>query len=208
MKKEIVLIAVICLCLQISVSGITERIPKKDHEVIVKTDQGWVCARILSVESQIRLKNDRFYWGYYHGKIFSKQGELQGKLLDGKYLEYDSDDNLIETGFFDKGLKIGIWKNLSSGGELIRTCNYKNGLLQGKSTTYKNGHPEKLERYSKGKLTGKPEMMYASFAKKDNWKNLKNFYRSIFKREKEKTKEQGKRKIVTRKPKLKNDHSS
>jgi|GEM_PF-2011789 len=130
----------------------------REYEVIVSAGNGTtVRAGVLTGKVRISLKPDRYYWGYYLNGLFCKQGELEGKPLNGRFSRYDMKDNILESGVFRKGLKTGLWKNLSEEGTLTETGEYRKGVLHGEKVIYKEGKPERLEIYRKGILKGKPK---------------------------------------------------
>lgn len=129
------------------------------YEIILRTSEGTIRTWVSGENKKISSKPDRFYYGYYMSGLFCKQGELQGKPLNGEFRRYDLKDNIIESGHFKYGLKTGLWKHLSPGGTLIENSEYRKGLLCGEHLIYKNGRPEILEKYRKGKLIGKPKSL-------------------------------------------------
>jgi antitoxin component YwqK of YwqJK toxin-antitoxin module len=133
--------------------------PSSNCEIIIKDGQGTICTRVSSEKRRMSLKTDRYYYGYQFNELFFKQGTLQGKPLDGTFNRYDLNGNNIESGYFDYGLKNGLWKKLSANGNLTETTEYRKGRLCGKRVVYKNGIPEVLEHYRKGHLIGKPKLL-------------------------------------------------
>ena len=155
-----------------------------NYEIIIRTSDGTICTRVLCEKKRINLKPDRFYYGYYLNRLFYKQGELQGKPLNGKFSRYDMNENIIESGYFKVGLKVGLWKELSAQGALTETKEYRKGILCGKRIIYKNSTPDIREKYRKGKLIGKPKLLNPlTVPQKSKVKSIKikNLYHRLFK---------------------------
>lgn len=161
-----------------------QSIPVSKYEIILKTGDGTIRTWVSTEKKSIRLKTDRYYYGYYLNGLFCKQGELQGKPLNGKYCRYDLKDNILESGQFKYGLKEGLWKNLSPGGTLTETNEFRKGQLYGHREIYKNGKPEIIEKYRKGKLIGKPKYLNPALTpKKGETKiaKVKKLFHRLFK---------------------------
>lgn len=133
--------------------------PKTPSEIIIRNSQGTICTWVSGEKRRIKLKTNRFYYGYHLSQLFFKQGVLQGKPLNGTFARYDRDGNIIELGHFKYGLKHGLWKQLSPKGHITQTEEYRKGMLCGKRVVYKNGMPEFQEHYRKGYLIGKPKLL-------------------------------------------------
>lgn len=187
--KLLLTILIFILCQSAGIAG-TRRIAVNKYEIILKTSEGTIRSWVSAEKKRISLKPDRFYYGYYLNGLFCKQGELQGKPLNGKFSRYDLKDNILESGQFKHGLKEGLWKSLSSGGNLTEIKEYKKGVPDGQRVIYKNGKPDILEKYRKGKLIGKPEYLNPSKVRK-NWKDksikMKNLFLKLFKHKDHKT---------------------
>lgn len=136
--------------------------PSSTHEVILKTKEGTICTWTCDKVKKVSLKNYRIYYGIYLNELFYKQGVLQGDPLNGKFNRYDLTYNVVETGNFRYGLKTGMWKHLAADGQLTETTNYRNGVLCGKRTLYENGVPVLIEKYRRGRITGKPKSLNAA----------------------------------------------
>jgi len=152
-------ITIIFVLSQFAVMAGTKGFTPLNQEIILRTSEGTIRTWVLGVNKKISPKPDRFYYGYYMDGLFCKQGELQGKPLNGEFHRYDMKENIIESGHFKYGLKTGLWKQLSPGGILTETSEYQKGMLCGEHLIYKNGKPDVLERYRKGELIGKPKSL-------------------------------------------------
>jgi antitoxin component YwqK of YwqJK toxin-antitoxin module len=165
-----------------------------NYEIIIKTNEGIICTWVSGNKKRIRLKTNRFYYGYYLNRLVSKQGELQGKPLNGKFCRYDLNENIIESGNFKDGLKDGVWKQFSSGGALTETSEYQNGMLCGLRVIYKNSNPNMTEKYRNGKLIGKPKNLNSSIVQKKGEENSvkkKSMFHRLFKCKNLKIKSEG-----------------
>ena len=138
--------------------GITKAqyVPLSTYEIVLKSGDGTIRIWVSDEKKRIKVTPDHQYYGYYMNQLFCKQGEIEGKPLNGKYLRYDLKDNILESGEFKFGLKDGIWKQLSPEGFLTETKQFCHGELCGERVIYINGKPDTQEKYSNGKLIGKP----------------------------------------------------
>ena len=157
MQAKLLITSIIFILCQLTGIAITPRITKPNYEIILRTNEGTIRTWVSGEQKRITPKLDRFYYGYYLNGLFCKQGELQGKPLNGEFRRYDLKENILESGQFKYGLKDGLWKQLTPGGTLTETNEYKNGLFYGQRVIYENGKPEIMETYRKGKLIGKPK---------------------------------------------------
>lgn len=158
------------------------------HKVIVNQVDRSVVAYVKPVKS-ISLDNDKRYYWFSTNQINSTQGGFSGKLLNGDYKEFYMNKQLRESGYLNKGLKVGIWKNWDEEGNLKDDYNwtsgekngiyhkydsvgkmqesgrYKNDLLHGKQKIYDTvGVSEQL--YKKGKITERKKIPTSKFLRK------------------------------------------
>lgn len=165
----------------------TKKKPISKYEIIIKTSEGTIRTWVPVEKIRIRPKLDRFYYGYYLNELFYKQGELQGKPVNGEFRRYDLKDNIIESGNCEYGLRVGLWKNITAGGAITETREYHKGLMYGHRIIYKNGKPDILEKYRKGRLIGKPKSLNSLIVpKKEDDKSGKK--KNLFQRLKERIK--------------------
>lgn len=78
------------------------------------------------------IYSDRNYYWYSANQIFITQGGFEGRVLNGKYIEYYLDKSLKTQGYFKNGLKDGIWKNWNQNSKLTDIINWENGFKYGK----------------------------------------------------------------------------
>lgn len=127
------------------------------RDLRIHTDSGVIDMKIIEEDIKINTKPHLTYYWYKNRKIFTNQGGIGGKVLDGKYMCYSDTDLLIEEGKFYRGLKHGLWKKWDEQGNLLYQKNYARGLLQGKSIFYSQGSVIEIVEYKKGKATGKSQ---------------------------------------------------
>jgi antitoxin component YwqK of YwqJK toxin-antitoxin module len=97
-----------------------------DKVRIVEADK-IITAEILPVNTAPRIKPDCLYYWYDDNRIHSSQGGFSGNLLNGQYVVYYLNHNLLEQGAFKKGLKDGAWKSWNEDGSLKQEANWKEG---------------------------------------------------------------------------------
>jgi len=159
MQAKLLITIIIFVLVQFAGIAGTKKKPMSKYEIIVKTSEGTIRTWVPVEKIKIKPKLDRFYYGYYLNELFYKQGELQGKPVNGEFRRYDLKDNIIESGNYKYGLRIGLWKKLASGGAIIETSEYHKGLIRGHRIIYKNGMPDIREKYRNGKMKRKPKYL-------------------------------------------------
>jgi antitoxin component YwqK of YwqJK toxin-antitoxin module len=181
MKTKLLIVILILMISQTFGNSAMGKNPVVKYEVIIRTSEGTVRAWVSAVKTKNMLKDDRVYWGYYMNGLFCKQGELEGRPLNGKFCRYDVKDNILESGNFKQGLKEGLWKNLSSDGVLTESDEYRDGVLHGERVIYKNGKADVLEKYRKGILKGKPKHLNVIESPKDKkrWKGYTELHKVL-----------------------------
>ena len=185
MQTKLLITTIIFMLSQFIGIASPKRNATASYEIILRTSEGTSRMWVSGENKRIIPKSDRFYYGYYLGGLFSKQGELQGKPLNGKFQRYDPKDNILVSGQFKDGLKTGLWKHLNPGGALTETTEYRKGLLYGARVIYKNGNPDILEKYREGQLIGKPKSLNPPIpTQKSEGKSgkIKNWFHKLIKR--------------------------
>ncbi|MFZ6052349.1 toxin-antitoxin system YwqK family antitoxin [Halocola ammonii] len=95
-----------------------------------------------------------YYW-QDAGLIKSTQGGFSGGLLHGKYQVFDTDGNLIKSGYFSKGLKDGEWKKWDGEGTLLKLTHWDDGLLDGTYLIFNDdGNISEKKNFKDGVLHG------------------------------------------------------
>ncbi|MBC7912839.1 MAG: hypothetical protein H7Y07_01835 [Pyrinomonadaceae bacterium] len=90
-----------------------------------------VLAEINPVKNIGNIFTDRTYYWYGTNQINLTQGGYSGRLLNGVYMEYFPDRNIKLSGYYNNGLKEGIWKTWDSDGILIDYFTWKKGQRNG-----------------------------------------------------------------------------
>jgi antitoxin component YwqK of YwqJK toxin-antitoxin module len=117
-----------------------------------------IHAGILTDKTEYESLNNRLYYWYYPECINTNVGGYSGYLLHDDYSVYNKDKQLIEQGFFNKGLKNGIWKRWYPTGGLSSVVSWKDGLLDGILIYYgDDGSVYLTGEYKNGKKDGVTE---------------------------------------------------
>jgi hypothetical protein len=119
----------------------------------IHTDTSVIVINIIDEQISIRPKNNRNYYWYANRKILNNKGGIGGLLLDGVYTRYNTNDQLIETGSFKKGLKQGKWKLWDEQGNLLRIQTFKKGKLLRTKFTYLPDNKLEFQKPDKSKRT-------------------------------------------------------
>jgi hypothetical protein len=140
---------------------------QKDHELIglvrnvtVSFTDSTIKAKALDATPKNKVANDVEYFWYYNNQVKSNVGGFYGKLLHGKYMVFNTSNNLITAGDFLYGAKSGIWKYWYSNGKLKASAPYKNGKLNGEVMYFSAmGAKTRTVEYKNGLIDGK-EILY------------------------------------------------
>lgn len=104
--------------------------------VTITTEDSLIKAFVWDKPIKRHVKVKYPYYWYGNNSIHKNVGNFSGKLLHGKYEVFDSKNNLVSKGNFDKGLKQGVWTYWHSGGSMKSLFTYKNGILEGPFKLY------------------------------------------------------------------------
>lgn len=128
----------------------------RSHKFTIAQNGGLVKIETLPVPSSLKPNEKLDYYWYKNDNVHNSTGGYDGKLLDGNYSAYFSNDNLKERGQFVNGLKNGKWMEWYENGKIKSVLNWRNGYKQGVNETYdREGLLETKSEYRKGKLHGK-----------------------------------------------------
>ncbi len=108
------------------------------REIVVKYEDSTLRAHILIHKENIKTSDRLMYYWYNQEKINQNMGGYSGDLLQGEYLVFDKEKNLITQGNFERGLKHGTWKHWDASGVLMKSLDYHYGLVDGKVKIYNN----------------------------------------------------------------------
>ena len=76
-------------------------------------------------------------------------------IIDGKSLWYDTNGNIKQQNFYNKGTKTGEEIDFNSNGDIVTKRHYLNGTLHGQVTNYyDNGNIKSQYKYYNGSLSG------------------------------------------------------
>lgn len=92
--------------------------------------------QVLPHTEKVSVLPVRFYHYFSGGQLGKAEGAYLGKVLHGPYQQHTRQKQLLEQGMFDKGLKVGIWKQWHAAGHLAAQKEYKKGFLHGKWLSY------------------------------------------------------------------------
>lgn len=110
-----------------------------------------VEAALLGRRKPVEAKPDRDYFWCIGQRIMRTQGGIAGELLDGPYVEYHPNGQLMTQGRLSKGLRVGVWREWDAEGRLLRTTPWKQGRKHGRAITYDPaGGAAQLVRYRRG----------------------------------------------------------
>lgn len=98
--------------------------------------------------------NTVYFW-YKSNEIFHSKGDYLGELLDGEYSKQLYTNQLIEKGFYARGVKTGTWKKWHANGKLKEISQWKEGKLDGAFYSFDaNGKLIFKGKYRKGLKKG------------------------------------------------------
>ncbi len=141
------------------------------HKIRLVDSGVTIVAEIQPLTSAPSPKINLWYYWYSSEKIHTLMGGYSGKLLNGDYLKYNINHNLIESGHFNAGLKNGIFKEWNDKGLLIQLTTWKKGILSGAFLYFNsNGTPKQAGRF-KGDTTLEGVITY--YHGKDSIKKVK-----------------------------------
>ncbi len=152
MNHRFAIIIPLVVLVNLTLSGRPAKNTLTQREMVVIAPTGTIKFNVVNFEKRRRINPSKYYYGYLQNKVHCLQGELQGKPLQGKYVEFDPKNHLRETGYFENGLKDGEWKRYDLNGNRIEIAHYRNGIRCGKQVVFDNGKPKSVEVYHKGKL--------------------------------------------------------
>lgn len=159
MMQRIVTIAILFIAFGAAAQKV--RISYDHREVVINYPDSTVKAVIYMKESKYKPDINAVYYWYQSNRIKKNLGGYNGKLLDGKYLVFDMNNNLITEGCFEKGIKSGTWKKWMPKGGLIRYEEWENGTKHGSCIAYST---EGKILYSKSYRKGLPDGEYKEYS--------------------------------------------
>jgi antitoxin component YwqK of YwqJK toxin-antitoxin module len=129
----------------------------------------------------INQNNNKQYHWFLNGKIGMNIGGFTGNLLCKDYLVFDSYGRLRTKGYFNLGLKHGIWIKWNSNGEILSSENWKYGHLHNLSYYYNIDNNETLRlKYKNGVLHGRSIHYFENGERQVKWYRNGNESNNIF----------------------------
>ncbi|MEO7215184.1 hypothetical protein [Mucilaginibacter sp.] len=116
----------------------------------------------IPVTSQPDVSPDKTYYWYGANTVHQTQGGFSGKLLNGSYKEFYLDKNLKEEGRFKAGLKDGVWKSWATGGRLVSSITWHNGVKAGKYALYNDSSLVSQSGHYRNDLLNGPIKFYVN----------------------------------------------
>lgn len=124
--------------------------------VYINSPDSSVHTNAISSITKLKPQMGRPYYWYSKNSIQTTDGGFSGKLLHGLYTSYHRDHNLKCQGYFDRGLKTGIWITWYSNGRVCERSNYTRGVVDGVQELYDSlGNKVARIYYKHGERAGK-----------------------------------------------------
>lgn len=90
----------------------------------------------VSLDKFTSPKPSKTYFWFKFGEIHATQSDVGGVVLHDSYKKFFKQNQLIEKGDFNMGLKDKVWKKWYLNGSLKETVSWRKGLKHGSYTTY------------------------------------------------------------------------
>lgn len=137
-------------------------------EVIIDYSDSLVRTHVLLKKETIKTELSLTYYWHDKGILSQNMGDYTGELLHGEYLVFGKNKKLIRKGYFDKGIKQGVWKKWNEKGLLLCVEEYHKGKLHGEVILYDEyGNSRIVRNYRNGNLVEKEKSEKISFFKKE-----------------------------------------
>ncbi len=120
----------------------------------------------LLEQKEINTCRNKEYHYYNKGKIHSSTGGYTGYLLEGRTETTLENGQLLKSGRFKHGLKVGTWEEWNTNGSLSSIVRWKHGKKQGRFQQFddsgklivsgkykKNEYHGKIRQIQDGKIT-------------------------------------------------------
>jgi hypothetical protein len=112
-----------------------------------------VQAQVLNEPGHIVALSDRDYFWCIGQRLMITQGGYSGDLLDGAYVAYHPNGQLMTKGCLSNGLRTGTWLEWNEQGRLLQSTNWKGGLKHGPALAMDSAGGKPAEQhYRRGKL--------------------------------------------------------
>jgi len=145
-------------------------------EIKIRDDEYFVLTSANRLSINVKTKQGMTYFWYADQRIRSNDGGYHGQLLQGDYKKFDSDNNLIESGCFNKGRKKGQWIIWNNKGKIECTSEWRKGRPHGNWCYYDGtSKPTMEKKYKNGIL-----IKELDFDELENQKSKKNILCRFF----------------------------
>jgi len=173
---------------------------QEEHNHAIQHTKGSITIKShidLLSQKNIKPHTNRQYHYYNKGEIHTSMGGYTGYLLEGQTETTLKNGQLLKSGRFKHGLKVGKWqewntngtfssmvrwkngkkrgsfRQFDDNGNLIATGKYKNDDYHGKIRHYQNGEVVKTLKYRKGVLKKEKKVNSKEDKKKEKKKESK-----------------------------------
>jgi hypothetical protein len=98
------------------------------REIAVDYTDSLVRAHVLIRNISTEASGNLMYYWFNKSTICNNMGGFAGALLHGEYQVFDRNNRMITQGYFENGLKQGVWKFWYPDGTIKMQMKYRNGL--------------------------------------------------------------------------------
>lgn len=133
---------------------------KRDNEIqqsllVLKGDTIFTV-KLYKGEDVPKVEVDKWYYWYKNNALHKSHGDFIGQLLHGTFSATDQNNNLLQKGTFEQGLKDGVWKSWNAEGQYVTIENWKSGVLDGAFKRFdREERVIEAGSYKNGKFFGK-----------------------------------------------------
>ena len=144
-------ITVLIIIFLILFSGKEDEIQKK----IFRQD-GYDIECFVYIKEVEKFHPEKLYYWYRSQELHQSIGQSGGEVLHQQFKKFDRNNQLVEEGSFDYGLKNEKWKEWYSNGALKKVINYRDGYKDGEEITFNSeGRRISIGKYSKNRKIGR-----------------------------------------------------
>ena len=174
---------------------------QSEHNHAIQYTQNKITTRSyidLLDQKEINTCRSKEYHYYNKGKIHSSTGGYTGYLLEGRTETTLENGQLLKSGRFKHGLKVGTWEEWNTNGSLSSIVRWKHGNKQGRFQQFdSNGKLIATGKYKKNEYHGKVRQI------QNGKTTVSKFRKGILKEEKDKEKKEGRKKDESKKKRTK-----
>lgn len=135
-------------------------------KMIVKSESGLTRKEFTVLADSSDIKHGVYEY-FFGDKLFIK-GYYNNGLKEGLWLHFNNNNEVILRSYFKSGLKIGDWKYYFNKNQLASIVPYKDDVKHGKCLGYgKNGNLTFDANYKNGKIDGIKSSFFLNGNKKD-----------------------------------------